>query len=434
MVETFYTTMHHFFPQFLNWLGAVKDPRVKKKIKYPFQNLAYVGILLFLLKLGSRRQVKYRFSTPEFIKNLNILSETEMERVADPGTLENLLKQVNPEDMGRVRTKIVNNLIRKKVLAKFRLFGQYYMIAIDGTGHLVFKERHCRHCLTKKKKGKILYYYHPVLDAKLVTENGLSLSIATEFIENTDGMKKQDCEINACKRLVKKLKRVFPQLKICLLLDSLYAGKPVFDMCKEYGWKYIITFKEGSMKEVYREYLSLKNSLCKEDTVHYKDGKITQDYNWVTDIDYEGHKLNVLELNETKPGKKKRLTTTRFVWLTNFVPDKRNHVSLAEGGRMRWKIENEGYNTQKNGGYNMEHAYSCDETAMKNYYFLLQIAHIINQLMEKGSLIAEQIKKVFGSIRNVARQLLEDLRTRLLDKGELTAILSQSFQIRLDSS
>lgn len=376
MVETFYKTIHRFSPQFLNWLRAVKDPRVKKKIKYPVQNLAYVGILLFLLKLGSRRQVKYLFSTPEFVKNLNILSETEMERVADPGTLENLLKQVNPEDIGKVRTKIVNNLIRKKVLAKFRLFGQYYTIAIDGTGHLVFKERHRRHCLTKKKKGKVLYYYHPAMPASRY------LIWARNMAGNT-----------------------------------------------------LLPLNEGSMKEVFREYLCLKNSLCKEDTVHYKDGNIAQDYNWVTDIDYEGHKLNVLELDETKPGKKKKLTTTKFVWLTNFVPDKRNHVSLAEGGRMRWKMENEGYNTQKNGGYNLEHAYSRDETAMKNYYFLLQIAHIINQLMEKGSLIAEQIKKVFGSIRNVARQLLEDLRIRLLDKkGELTTILSQSFQIRLDSS
>jgi hypothetical protein len=247
-------------------------------------------------------------------------------------------------------------------------------------------------------------------------------------------MKKQDCELNACKRLVKKLKKAFPQLKICLLLDSLYAGKPVFDMCEKYNWKYIITFKEGSMKDLHREYLCLKNSLCKEDTAHYKDGKLTQDYNWVNDIDYERHKLNVLELDERKPGKKKKLTTTRFVWLTNFRPDRKNHEHLAKGGRLRWKIENEGYNTQKNGGYNLEHAYSCDETAMKNYYLLLQIAHSIAQLMEKGSLLKDQIKTVFGSIRNVARQLLEDLRTRLLDKGELTAILSQSFQIRLDSS
>ncbi len=433
MVKVFHRTMYQFFPCFSKWVGALADPRVEKKTTYSFENLVYTGVLLFLTKLGSRRQLKYRFMTSEFVENLNILAKTKLSRVADPGTLENLFKKVNPDDLGRVRTKMVSQLIRKKVLTRFRLFDQYYMIAIDGTGHLAFKHRHCRHCLSVEKKGKVIYYYHPVLEAKLVTSNGLSLSVLTEFIENTDGREKQDCEFNACKRLVKKLKRIFPQLKICLLLDSLYAAKPIFDVCEENSWKYIITFKEGSMKDVYREYTLLKE-LSKENTACYKEGKVTQDYNWVSDIDYEGRKLNVLECRETKPGEKKKLLTTRFAWLTNFVPDKKNHGHIAGGGRLRWKIENEGYNSQKNGGYNLEHVYSCDQTAIKNYYLLLQIAHIVNQLMEKGSLIKDRIKTVFGSIRNVARQLLEDFRTKILSKDELARMLSEPFQIRLDSS
>ncbi len=272
-----------------------------------------------------------------------------------------------------------------------------------------------------------------MLDAKLVTPNGLSLSVATEFIENTDGHTKQDCELNAAKRLFKKLKNKFPQLQICLLLDALYAGKPVFDICKEYGWKYMITFKEGSMKDVFGEYTSLKK-LSPENTGYYKKDEITQNYNWVNEIDYEDHKLNVLECRETKPDNKGKLATTKFVWLTNFIPNESNYRIMAEGGRCRWKIENEGYNMQKNGGYNLEHGYSYHPIAMKNYYILLQISHIVNQLMEKGSLLKSQIKTVFGSIRNVAHQLLEDLRTKVLTKDELTNLLSTPFQIRFDTS
>ncbi|MBM3710333.1 MAG: hypothetical protein FJW61_07940 [Actinobacteria bacterium] len=41
------------------------------------------------------------------------------------------------------------------VLQKYRLpFSAESMIAIDGTGHLAFKERHCPHCLTKEKRWK----------------------------------------------------------------------------------------------------------------------------------------------------------------------------------------------------------------------------------------------------------------------------------------
>jgi hypothetical protein len=141
---------------------------------------------------------------------------------------------------------MVNRLIRTKCLNRFRLLDSYFMIAIDGTGHLVFKERHCPHCLSKGKEGKILYYYHNALEAKIVTETGLAISVETEFILNSDGTTKQDCELRAFYRMVTRLKKRFPQLKICLLLDSLYAAGPVMDILKEYGWKYIATFKEGS--------------------------------------------------------------------------------------------------------------------------------------------------------------------------------------------
>ncbi|MHB1377718.1 MAG: hypothetical protein ACYCXB_09940 [Candidatus Humimicrobiaceae bacterium] len=83
------------------------------------------------------------------------------------------------------------------------------------------------------------------MEAKLVTGSGLAISVETEFICNSDGKTKQDCELNAFYGMAKRLKKRFPQLRICLLLDSLYAAAPVMDILKEYKWKYITTFKEG---------------------------------------------------------------------------------------------------------------------------------------------------------------------------------------------
>ena len=306
------------------------------------------------------------------------------------------------------------------------------MIAVDGTGHLVYKHRHCPHCLTKEKNGKVIYYYHNVLEAKIITESDLALSIGTEFIENTDGATKQDCELKAFYRLVKKLKRKFPQLKMCLLLDSLYVADPVFEICDRYSWKYITTFKEGSMPDTYAEYLSLKK-LCPENRAEIKDKNIIQNYNWVNSISYRGPIFDVLECNESKPSSKGEIENTKFVWITNLNVDSNNFKKIAKGGRLRWKIENEGFNIQKNRGYNLEHPYSKNERAMKNFYLLLQIAHIISQLIEKGSLLKDKIAKVFGSIANVFRQLLEDLRTKFFCQKDLERCISSPFQIRLSS-
>ena len=80
------------------------------------------------------------------------------------------------------------------------------------------------------------------------------LSVATKFIENEPFKSKQDCELNALYRLLPKIKTAFPQLRIGIGGDSLYANKNVMKMIKKYNWKYIITFKKGSIPTVYQEF------------------------------------------------------------------------------------------------------------------------------------------------------------------------------------
>lgn len=436
LAEVLYKTKQHFFPGFENWLDRIADPRNKNKITYELKHVVWVGILLFLCKLASRRQIKFNFNTQEIINNINLLSKSIANQIEHPDTLAYFLKLLNLKHLPKIKTKMIRKLIRNRCLEKYRLLNLYYLIVIDGTGHLVFRKRHCKHCLTariKTKKGISLIYYHKILEAKLVCSNGLVFSIATEFIENTDArLKKQDCELNAFYRLANKLKEAFPQLKICLLLDSLYAKIPVIETCEKNRWKYIITFKRGSMPEVYQEYELLKK-LNKENFAKYRDEKIKQEFCWVENVmcykKEATHMLNVLECVELN-GKKK----TQFVWLTNLNVNHTNYKEIAGGGRLRWKIENEGFNIQKNGDYNLEHAYSKDNNAIKNFYFLLQIAHIFSQLMEKGSLLVKELKKVYGSIKNFSRKLLESLRRDLLLLEKLQNELSRPFQIRLDTS
>ena len=423
--DVFFQTIHHFFPKLSKWLNRIDDPRVAKKTKYRSSHLLWLGIFLFLVRLGSKRQIKYRLSTDEFKKNLSTLCQNFSQSIAHHDTLENLLKKLNPDEISMIRHKMIGRLLRMKCLRVFRLLDKYYMVAADATGHLAFKDRHCPCCLTKEKDGKIIYYYHNVLEAKMVTENGLALSIETEFIENSGNDSKQDCELKAFYRMIKRLKKKFPQLKICILLDSLYAADPVIRLIEGYGWKYIITFKEGSMPDTYAEFNNLKN-LCPQNTALIKDENITQLFSWVNNISYRGSCFDVLELRESKDEDK----YTRFVWLTNLKVNDSNFEKIAKGGRIRWKIENEGFNTQKNGGYNLEHPYSQNETSMKNFYLLLQIAHILSQLIEKGSLLKDKIEKVFGSITNVFHQLLEDLRTKFIG---LEFANFKPIQIRLSS-
>jgi len=383
-----------------------------------------------MVKARARRQLSYLFRTDILLHNLTILAGKPVEALPHHDTLEYSMERINPDDLRRVRAKMIRQLLRKRVLEKYRLLGRYYMIAIDMTGYLAFKQRHCRQCLRKEREGKVVYWYHPVVEAKLVTSNGLALSIESEFVENSDSKAtKQDCELKAMYRLIERLKRSFPQLQICLLLDALYANGPVLERVAQQQWKCIITFKQGCMSDVWQNYQGLKKLQPKHTGPCVYNGILHQ-CRWVNGVGYQGNNLSVLECHA--PASNTPAKT--FVWLTDIEVRRTNYTDMVKGGRLRWTIENEGFNMQKNGGYHLEHAYSEHPVGMQNFYLLIQIAHIINQLMEKGSLLKDKIRSVLGSIHNIARQLLEELRTIKIDPARFNALTDGSFQIRFDTS
>ena len=157
------------------------------------------------------------------------------------------------------------------------------------------------------------------------------------------------------------------------------------------------------------------------------------DLNYV-DTERRAHTLSVIACGETKPvdGQPQ---TTRFQWVASFNVTAQKVIPLAnQGGRLRWKIENEGFNVQKNGGYALEHAYTQNPTAAKVFYFLLQIAHLLSQLIEHGSLFQQAFPQGVGSAKNLAFRLLEAWRNLRRTPAEVLALLAGRFQIRFDTS
>jgi hypothetical protein len=378
--------------------------------------------------------------TPKAARSFKTLFHVE--KVAHGDTVNDVLCALPPEDMQEAVCVMIEALLRKRVLEQQRLLGMYYVIAVDGTGTLTFKERHCPHCLTRTQDGKTTYY-HNVLEAKLVAPNGFALSIMSEFVENpTADCSKQDCELKAFYRLAEQLKQRFPRLRIAMALDALFACGPVFALCRRHDWRFIIGLKDLQLSSVNEEFQALR-TLEPGNQLIFNTGKkaeIRQEISWANDIDYKDtngqtHDLAVLQCIQTRPAKEgKQETKTTFRWLTNISITSKNAVTLAnEGGRLRWKIENEGFNTQKNGGYRLEHAYTRHPEGIKVYYYLLQMACIINQLIERGSLLKAAFPRGFGSAKNIAWCLLEAWRNQPLLEARL-AYINTRCQIRFDSS
>jgi len=178
--------LHIFLGRPSDYFRPIPDPR---KTRYPEAKrysvpaCLFAGILLFLGRLGARRQVGLRLRTEATCQSFEVLFDAP--GVPHGDTLNDVYARL---DVGAVEEKLMRFdeiLIDRKVLYPWRLLDAYYVLALDATGVVTFTRRHCPHCLTKTQNGKTIYY-HNVLQASIVTPIGLVCPLMTEFIENPD--------------------------------------------------------------------------------------------------------------------------------------------------------------------------------------------------------------------------------------------------------
>lgn len=384
------------FPELYEKIEALPDNRKRKD--YSILEIITSGVFLFILKEGSRN--RYNNDRMDAVFSKNYYKHFRL-RMPHPDVIDEVMRVLSSESLETLKADLVAHLIEQKCFRAFRLFGKHYFVAVDATGMQTFKKRHCEHCLTKTSKNDVVTYFHYVLEAKLVTSAGHAISLATEFIENQSDINfdKQDCEQKAFVRLAKKIKKHFPRLPICILADGLYPNSTVFRICKEYDWQFIITLKDGNLK-TFNEEVNLLKSTARSCRIYRADKNKTIDleYMYLNDIEYNKHAYSwvLCKSKETK-FKDGSIEEKMFACITNIPQGAETVITTADSGRLRWKIENEGFNTQKNLGYEMEHKYSrVSYLALKNYYQLLQIGHMINQFVEKSKDFVELLEAFSG--------------------------------------
>ena len=410
-IVDFLMIQNHFFPDFKQWIEEMLDPRHPSYTIYTQKDLVYMGILKNICSIESMRQMDEKFNEDTCIKTMQKMTGNQkLEEMPHYDTLNYYLERLSPECLSVLRKKMITSLIRGKQFYRGRLLGKYWRVILDGTGVSYFTEKHCENCLKENKvlrDGRtITVYYHKVLEAKLVLSDRIVVSLGTEFIENeSEQVDKQDCEMNAAKRLIARLKKEYPRLPICLQGDGLYATEPMMEICRLNNWKYIFSHKMQRLVAESYDLLTEAEGKIELDGIGAEKGKGAF-YNHVDELAGKAEKMHVYEYNYVKRvrGEEKE---RHFQWITNIELTKRNLSEMIAAGRGRWKIENEGFNNQKNGLYQIQHLNSRNSNAMKNHYLLTQIADILMQLYVVWSPIVKEIKQ---SIKNTSSRLLESFR------------------------
>ena len=305
----------------------------------------------------------------------SIPKDSQMRDVLDTHSYDSLLE---------VFTDFFKELQRGKHLEQYRFLSGYYLVTLDGSDYFSSEKIHCDNCLSKKIRGGGVRYYHQILQATVVYPGKrIVIPLAPEFIRNTDGKDKQDCEVNAGKRVIKKIRKAHRQLKMIIVADSLYSKQPFIEDIKEQRFSFILVAKPKDHK-VLMEHLHGLKELRGLSQLTFADSKGRRHlYEWENDVALNGNKnsvkVNYFEYRIIDNGK----VTFHNSWVTDIPIDRANVAQLVKAGRARWKIENEGFNTLKNQGYHLEHNFGHGKQYLSEAFFVLNlIAFFMHQIFQ----------------------------------------------------
>ena len=412
LVKELYSIINKYLPKILDMFDNLTDTRNQSYTTYKMKTICVTRLFGLLCGLTTMTDISSDdFNSDNCIKNLSKICNQDLEELPYWETIQDVFININTDELRNIQKYIVKALIRSKMFDRYRFNGCFQLL-FDGTG-LSNHDYNNNNCLIRKHKDGKISYYKYVLECKLVVGN-IVISLDSEFIENKKMLtekQKQDCETNAFKRMIKRIKKNYPKYKFIITGDGLYATSPIIKLCKKYNWYYIFNLKPDRLKEINETF---------EDNVNYKNETTLKDYYLSTNIEYKGNILSAFKFIETK---KKKNTTFRYI--SNLCVKDSNIKEIVSMGRKRWKIENEGFYNQKHRTFNISHLSSRNDTAMKNHYFFIQFAHTIRQLLEQGNLLTKSLKL---KIKEVSNLLLKSLTSKPSDLNNLET----NFQLRFD--
>lgn len=358
---------------------------------------------MFSLKYSSLLKFDEDYNSKEPAFN-NLRTLYKVNDVPSDTYMRERLDEVDPQELRKTFTALFSKLQRGKDLEAYRFIDGYYLLAIDGTSIFSSPKIQCDNCCVKKHRDGTYTYYHQVLAGAIVHPvHKQVIPLAPEPIMKSDGSTKNDCEYRAAIRFIEDFRREHPHLKVIITTDSLLSKGSFIRILNNKDIPFILVAKESDHK-VLHEFVK---DLCKVIEEKTLDGT-TRKYRYFNGAplnDSNGDLLvNFLDYEETdKKGKKQR-----FTWVTNLKITKDNVDKIMKGGRARWKIENETFNTLKNQGYHFEHNFGHGKRNLNAVFvMLMMLAFLVDQVQELCDTPFQQaLKKVNGK----RSRLWSDLR------------------------
>lgn len=419
----FLNAVRRMFPNLYSGFNAVDayDPRNQLHVVYPMAMILLIVFLKNALSYISMRSFWSSFDEKMVIENILYLTgatSININKLPHFQTVNDFMSALNPMFLDNLTITIFKTIIDRKLLYNYR-YNKLWVIAVDATqiyrGSKKIHEK-CLYCVHNRgKENEYTEYYISILVASLVlVGTKVSIPFCCMFIENnaedaerqrsmSEQSIKQDCETKAFKRLAETLKVKLRHMEICILFDSLYASKPIMEICLNNGWNFIIRYKDGSYPEIQQDVDKLRqkkminmlsdNESAKHDyrDVYYSLGHVLSA---IVKVNYI-HATSILA----------REKYVSFQWITSLPINDVRVYKLINVGRARWLIENQTFQRLKHWSNNIEHLCCLNECAVKNHFRMIIITEMFRIFYEFETFSKEEknTKPTFERIREKIR-------------------------------
>jgi hypothetical protein len=354
------------------------------------------GFALFALKEPSLLAFQDR------IKDVNLRTIYGIQIVPSDTHLRRVLDPVDPAYLRPCFTDIFRELQRGKALEPFVFYQGCYLLSIDGSGYYSSETIHCASCQEKHHKNGKVTYSHQMLTGALVHPDFPEvIPVMPEPVIKQDGDTKNDCERNAAKRFLAKFREDHPHLNVIVVEDGLSSNAPHIEDLQQYNMHFILGAKPGDHTALFSRMADEVEAgtaqvLTLEDTgtgtIHH--------FRWICQVPLNNSHpnllVNMLEYWEISSNGKVQY----FSWVTDLELTPDTVWMIMRGGRARWKIENETFNTLKNQGYHFEHNFGHGEQNLSVVFALLMmLAFLVDQVQQLCSVLFRSVWQKFGTKR-----------------------------------
>jgi len=379
----------------------IKDHRDPARIRIALSDFLMSGFSIFALKFPSLLQFEEEMREKKMASHLSPMFK--LGEVPSDTHMRSVLDEIDPEELAPIFKKLFNKVQESKRLEDFRFFNGSYLISVDGTQYFSSNEICCDLCMSKRTNdtnGDGVVYYHQMLAGCVVhPEQKTVIPLCPEPMRRQDGNDKNDCERAAMRRFMARLRSDHPKLPVTMIADALHATGPLIRELRLFNANFILGVKPGSHVKLFE---GVENWATQGKLEYFKSEEVfgqkikktrVHQFRYANNILYNFSDVNLgvnfLEYWETTtwvdPKGRNKQEKVHFSWVTDFEITNENIMHLMRGGRARWKIENETFNTLKNQGYELEHNFGHGNKNLSTVFgYLMFLSFLFDQISQIG--------------------------------------------------